>query len=106
MATELRKSGLSIVGDVPWGTHFCQFYASKQDLLDTLVPYFKAGLEHGEFCLWVTSPPLATQEAWGALRAAVLDLDRYLAENSIEIVAYDRWYRNGGGFDLDRVIRG
>ena len=41
-ALDLRKTGISVVGDVPWGTHFCYFYETKQDLLDTLVPYFKA----------------------------------------------------------------
>jgi hypothetical protein len=54
-ASELRKTGISAIGDVRWGTHFCYFYETKQDLLDTLVLYFKAGLEHNEFCLWVVS---------------------------------------------------
>ena len=48
MASELRRTGISVVGDVPWGTHVCHFYETKQDLLDTLVPYFKAGLESKE----------------------------------------------------------
>ena len=55
MEEELRKTGIDILGDVPWGTHFCQFYQTKEDLIDILVPYFKAGLENNEFCLWVTS---------------------------------------------------
>jgi hypothetical protein len=55
MATALRNTGLNIIGDVPWGTHFCCFYETKQDLLDTLVPYFKAGLENKELCVWVVS---------------------------------------------------
>ena len=42
MATELRNTGISVVGDVPWGTHFCTFYETTQDLLDILVPFFKA----------------------------------------------------------------
>ena len=41
----MRNSGLDAVGAIPWGTHLCQFYATKADLGDTLVPYFKAGLE-------------------------------------------------------------
>ena len=45
MATALRASGISVVGAMPWGTHMCLFYETTQDLLDTLVPYFKAGLE-------------------------------------------------------------
>ena len=55
MTTELRETGISVVGDMPWGTHFCYFYETKQDLLDILVPYFKVGLENNEFSLWVIS---------------------------------------------------
>jgi signal transduction histidine kinase len=106
MATELRKTGIGVVGDVPWGTHFCHFYETKEDLLDTLVPYFKAGLESREFCLWVLSEPLTEEEARHALRQAVPDLDRYLADGSIEILLGREWYLQGGTFDLTRVTSG
>jgi hypothetical protein len=36
MASELRKTGISVVGDVNLGTHFCHFNETKQDLRDTL----------------------------------------------------------------------
>ena len=52
MATEMRKTGIDVVGDMPWGTHFCLFYETKEDLLDTLISYCKTGLESEEFCLW------------------------------------------------------
>jgi PAS domain S-box-containing protein len=105
MTTELRKTGISVVGDIPWGTHYCYFYETKQDLLDVLVPYFKAGLEDNEFCLWVISNSelLTMQEATSALRKALPDLDRYLAEGSIEVVAHDDWFLDGGAFDFRRV---
>ena len=44
-----RKTGIDIMGAVPWGTHLCQFYQTKDDLIDILVPYFKAGLENNEY---------------------------------------------------------
>jgi hypothetical protein len=47
LESELRPTGIPAVGDVPWGTHFFLFYETKEDLLDALVPYFKAGLEAG-----------------------------------------------------------
>ena len=50
-AIDLRKTGISVIGDVPWSSHFCSFYETKVDLLDILVPYFKAGLEDNEFCV-------------------------------------------------------
>jgi len=49
MNKNLRTSGIDIIGDVPWGTHFCQFYQTKEDLMNILVPYFKAGLEITSF---------------------------------------------------------
>ena len=48
---------------VPWGTHFCQFYQSVQDLLEVLVGYFKQGLEDNEFWMRVTSEPLGVEAA-------------------------------------------
>ena len=59
----MRQSGISAVGAVPWGTHFCHFYTSAQDLVDVLVPFMQAGLEADECCLWVTSPPLPPEAA-------------------------------------------
>jgi hypothetical protein len=55
MAEEFRKTGIDVLGDVPWGSHIFQFYQTKKDLIETLVPYFKAGLGGNELCLWVTS---------------------------------------------------
>src|SRR5262245_56658792 len=106
MATALRASGISVMGAIPWGTHVCLFYETTQDLLDTLVPYFKVGLEHQEYCLWIRSEPLTEEEARRALQQVVPDLDRYLAERSIEMLPYDAWYRTGGAIDLHSVIHG
>src|SRR2546426_106072 len=94
MATELRKTGVNIVGDAPWGTHFCHFYETTQDLLDTLVPYFKAGLENKEFCVWVVSnsESITVEEAKRALEQAVPDLDRHLSDENIEILSAHEWY--------------
>jgi PAS domain S-box-containing protein len=107
MTTEMRKTGVDVVGDMPWGTHFCLFYETTADLVETLVSYCKAGLESQEFCLWVVAEPLAVEDAKSALKRAVSDFDRYFADHSIEIVAARDWYlRDDGTFDLDRVISG
>jgi PAS domain S-box-containing protein len=106
MEDELRNSGIDVIGGVPWGTHFCQFYKTKKDLVDILVPYFKAGLEDNEFCMWVTSEPLMVAEAEEAMRGAVVNFDEYLRRGQIEIIPYDEWYLLGGTFDDDRVLKG
>src|SRR5438477_11261062 len=89
--SELRKTGISIIGDVPWGAHLCHFYETKEDLVDILIPYFKAGLENNEFCIWVVSDPLGEEEARKVFRQAVNDADRYLATGNIEIVKHTRF---------------
>ncbi|HEY3360644.1 MAG TPA: PAS domain S-box protein [Methanosarcina sp.] len=106
MEKSLRKSGIDIIGEVPWGTHFCQFYQAKQDLIDILVPYFKAGLENNEFCMWVTSKPLEVEEAKEALRKAIPGIDVYLEKGQIEIIPYTYWYIKEGIFDSQRVLNG
>jgi hypothetical protein len=106
MARVLPKTGLSVLGDMPWGTYFCHFYETKQDILDTLVPYFQAGLKHNEFCLWVIAPPLPAEDVRRALSHAVHDLDRYLAEQRIELLPHDAWYLQGSAVDLRRLIAG
>lgn len=82
----MRKSGIDIVGDISWGTHFCQLYRTKTDLLDILIPYFKAGLENNESCIWITPELLEVEEAKEALKEAVPDIDIYLDKGQIEII--------------------
>ena len=45
----LRKTGIPVMGDMPWGAHLCVFFETKTDLLDTAATYFAAGLasNHG-----------------------------------------------------------
>src|SRR5499425_1113007 len=104
MATEMRKTGIDVVGDVAaWGAHFCLFYETKQDLLDTLISYCKSGLESQEYCLWIVAEPLTVEEARDALKGAVPDLDGYLAGSRLEIASARDWFLQGGTFDGKRV---
>jgi len=104
--TNSRNLGLEVIKEVPWGTHLCQFYKTKEDLLDILVPYFKAGLENNEFCMWVTSEPLSVEEAERELKKIVKDLDDYINKGQLEILDYSEWYTTNGKFDSGRVLEG
>ncbi len=101
-----RKSGIDVIGDLPWGTHFGLFYKTKQDLIDFLVPYFEAGLKNNEFCMWVTAEPLNAGEAKACMAEALHDFDVYLDKGQIEIIPYTEWYTINGVFDGDRVLNG
>jgi C4-dicarboxylate-specific signal transduction histidine kinase len=104
MTIALRNTGIEPVGEMPWGTHFCHFYETRDDLLETLLPFFKAGLEAGEFCAWVVSEPLTEEGVWQALDRAVPRLDRYVSDRSIEVLQARDVYLAGGEIDLHRII--
>jgi hypothetical protein len=106
MKEQSRVLGLDVLPGAPWGTHLCQFYETKEDLIDTLVPYFKAGLENNEFCMWVTAEPLGVEDAKAALWEAVKNLDDYIDKGQIEILDYSQWYTRSGKFHTDEVLQG
>jgi DNA-binding CsgD family transcriptional regulator len=103
---KLRDTGLEAVGEVPWGTHFSIFYETKKDLLEIVVPFFKAGLQANEFCLWIVanSELLTVNEAKAILHEAVPDLDRLLKNGNIEIVPYYKWFLTGRAVDVRKAI--
>jgi PAS domain S-box-containing protein len=106
MQEEIRKSGIDVIGNIPWGTHFCQFYQTKKDLVDTLVPYFQAGLENNEYCIWVTADNLTVAEARKAMTKANKSFSAYVKKGQIEILPYTEWYLRDGSFDSERVLNG
>jgi len=103
---EARPTGISAVGAMPWGTHFCHFYESKDDLVDILIPYFRAGLEANEFCIWILFDPIGDEEAVQMLRRGVPEADKYIEAGAIEVIPHSQWYLREGTFDLNRAIRG
>ncbi len=101
-----RSTGNGVIGDVPWGTHLCLFYANEEELAEVALPFVKAGLEHDELCVWVTPTSLGTRAAWERLAAAVPELDAQRARGRIEIVPHTLWYLHGGTLDPARVLAG
>jgi DNA repair protein RadC len=104
VVTEDRKSGIDVLGALPWGKHLCYFYNTKQDLIDILVPYFKAGLENNEFCIWITSETISKKEAEEAMGKAIPDFPQYLANGQIDIIPHTDWYLKGDIFNRKRVF--
>src|SRR4029078_12744350 len=72
---------------------------------ETLAPFFKAGLDKHEYCLWVVSPSLTPEQAAAPLRNRIPDIDRHLREGALEIVLSHEWYLEDGAFDGARVIQ-
>jgi hypothetical protein len=47
------------------------FYETKEDLLDTAISYFEAGLESNEFCAWAVSDPISLEDARNSVRRVI-----------------------------------
>ena len=103
-APTTTRLGLSKPRQLEWGTHLCQLYRNRQDLVDVLVPFFAAGLSSNEQCLWITSAPLPAHEAKQALQVAVPDLDDLIACGQIEIIDHADWYKRSGRVEIQAVV--
>jgi signal transduction histidine kinase len=99
-----QPSGTEYIRGLRYGTHLCEFHSNDEELAETLVPYFSAGLQQDEFCLWVASDPGGAEAAKIGLTKAAPYLDRYLELGQIEIWDYRDWYLRGGYFNADRVF--
>jgi excisionase family DNA binding protein len=105
MQVKNRTTGIHCVGLVPWGTHICQFYQSKSDLVDILVPYFRMGLENNEYCLWTAADPLSAEECLVELGKAVPDLNLYLSRKQITVTDAETIYARQGKFDAESTLQ-
>lgn len=104
MTGNVRKSGIDIIGNIPWGTHICQFYQTREDLMNILSPFFKVGLENNEFCMWIASSPITVEDIKKEMQRVLPDIEDYLSKKQIEIVPHAEWYFKEGVFDLQRVL--
>jgi len=98
----LRRTGITFIDDIPWGTHICGFYETKNDLIDIIVPYFKAGLESNEFCMWIVSEPL--NDAVNTLESIIPNYKSYSSQ--MEILSDVEWYTRNGAFQGEAVLEG
>ena len=55
--------------------------------------------------MWIVAEPLSVAEAKDALKTAVPDLDRHLADSRLELASARDWFLPGGSFDGKRLTR-
>ena len=99
-----QRIGIPGIDETASGDHICVFFYSKAELLRLTVPYIKAGLEDGEFCMWITGEPINEVEAFQALEQVLPNAADYLAQKQLEILPHTQWYLSSGVFDADMVL--
>ena len=95
----ITESGIPDLGKMPWGTHFCQIYSSKDDLAQSLIPYFIAGLTNNEQCIWVTSEPYNAEDAAADFKKIASEFGTAVKDGRLKILDYSEWYTNAGSLD-------
>ncbi len=99
-------SGLAATPVLRWGSHVGHLFEAADELHDVLVPYFKAGLENNERCLWVTGAPFDAAAARAALRNALPDLDDRERGGQIEIADGAAFYDDSKPLPSNELVTG
>src|SRR5258708_6019113 len=94
-ADQLRETGIPVLGRLPWSAHLSLFYETRADLLDALIPYFKAGLRRKELCVWLWSDQTRRRALEAGLRNSLAAYDRHLPGRNVEFVDGRAWLRPG-----------
>lgn len=96
------KSFAHRIARLKQGEHLCSVYAESGEMLTQVVPYIKAGLLHGERCIYVVDEnkrELLVQ----ALKFWGVDADLELSKG--QLVFWTRHeYRQPGPFDLNTML--
>jgi signal transduction histidine kinase/ActR/RegA family two-component response regulator len=99
-------SGLSSTPFLSWGSHIGHLFDTAEGLREALVPYFRAGLENHERCLWVTDGPAAVEAARSALRLVMPDLDERERSGQIEISYTGAFYDPDQPLKPEAIVEG
>ncbi|MGA7972157.1 MAG: MEDS domain-containing protein [Pseudolabrys sp.] len=104
MSHALRASGIPLFEAVPWGTSLALFYETEQDLIDTCVGYFAAGLQAREMCVWLLVGSVTVETARRGLQDIVPDIARHEAAGGITLLSRDEVAGAERALDASRVI--
>lgn len=104
MRSHITDCGIPGVGVVPYGMHMCHFYTSRRDLVDALLPYFVAGLNHKERAIWIASPLLPVAEIAIAI-SEYPELERGVASGQLRICDAAEWYDGSAAPKTDDIVR-
>jgi PAS domain S-box-containing protein len=99
-------SSFEVLSSISWGTHFCQFYEAKEDLLEILVPYIQTGLANNEYCLCVISRlgPVSPDDLRSSLLEFTPGFERQVADKDVEILYETDWYLQGNQFNSSKAL--
>ena len=103
-SSHVSSFGIPGLGAAPYGLHMCHFYPTREELIDGFVPFFEAGIDHNERCIWVTSSPLPAQDALVEISKSE-KLMRAVTSGQLRVFDAVEWYGEPEAFDAERAIQ-
>lgn len=102
----MRNFGVQGINEVTWGTHVCNLFFSKEELLKTLVSYLKTGILNNEACVYISGPTLNPLELVQALQNEIPNFEECVESEQLEIIPYDEWYLRNDVIDIQEILNG
>ena len=82
----------------------CHFFSSSRELVDGLVPYFEAGIDRNERCIWVAAAPLPAGDVESAV-AKSPKLKRGAAIGQLTVHHAIDWFGEPAELNAEQIIR-
>ena len=86
----------AVLTGVGRGSHVCAFYETNDDLLDLVFPFFSAGFNKAELCVWLTPDGISEDE---------ITVYKTVVERGLEIYPARDIYQRAERFECDQVTR-
>ena len=97
----MKRRSIRLCGqEIEQPGHICAFFTSRDEEYETLIPYFRDGVDSGEQVLNVLDAS-RLQDHRARLRAAGLTPD----DGTLSIASSEDTYLAGGHFDMGRMVR-
>lgn len=86
------------------GKHFYQFYKNSDDFFQVMIPFFQAGIEKGDACLWLVSETIGVACAHQTAQSEIRQFKDAVSSGQFEIFSGELWYLNKGMFDEAQAV--
>jgi hypothetical protein len=100
----ITSFGIPGLGAAPYGLHMCHFFPTRQELVDGLVPYFEAGIDNNERCIWLTASPLPAQDALIEISKSE-KLMRAVTSGQLRVLDAVDWYGDPEALNAEQGIQ-
>ena len=100
----MRRFGLPAVDPLPGSTHIVHFYQHGKDLLEVYARFCCAGLQDGDCCFWITTPPWTTGLALHELKNMLPSIDQYTESGQLQLLPREELYLARETLDVDGTL--